>query len=272
MDNVFKLKLREKFVVRLLYYPVRNLQIAIDTIKYRNSEAAKKITRFKNIHKGKRCFVIGNGPSLRVEDLDKLCNEYTFAANRIYKMYDRTKWRPSYWMCVDPYIIKSDWELIENLPGIKFVSEESRKYGVSGSELLYMIYNHQPYHLNKYSNRIKIKFSKECSFGIEAGETVTYNAIQLAVYMGFKEIYLVGVDHNYSQTRNSKGELIIDKSIKDYFGDIKTEDFNIQNYTVSTNAYKKAQQVCSEMNIKIFNATRGGKLDVFQRINFEDII
>ena len=64
----------------------------------------------KGIHEGKRCFVIGNGPSLCPEDLDLLCGEYTFAANRIYNIFDRTSWRPTYYLTVDCPMVPGRYE------------------------------------------------------------------------------------------------------------------------------------------------------------------
>ena len=57
--------------------------------------------QFKDLYQGKRCFIIGNGPSLKADDLDCLKNEYTFAANRIYEILDKTDWRPWAYVVVD---------------------------------------------------------------------------------------------------------------------------------------------------------------------------
>ncbi|UHA57891.1 hypothetical protein KDJ21_013425 [Metabacillus litoralis] len=103
---------------------------------------------------------------------------------------------------------------------------------------------------------------------------MAYTAIQIAVYMGVKEIYLLGVDHNFSKMLNDKGEIIIDKTAKDYF----TEEYNtdkddlyIPNVEVSTRAFKVAKKYADKNNIKIYNATRGGKLEVFERVDFDKL-
>ena len=272
MQFDWKLRLREHKAVRVLVYPWKQWEIARVKSRFARSANVERLQRFHGIYEGKRCFIIGNGPSLTVEDLELLKDEITFAANRIYRMYEQTDWRPTFWMCVDPYILESDKDKIAKLPGIKFVSNQIEHAGIDAGEELYWIYNHQPYRINKYSDRIRVKFSEDVSKVFEAGETVTYNAIQFAVYMGFKEIYLLGVDHSYSQRMDSKGRLQIDRSIKDYFGDVKTEKFNIQNYTVSTEAYRSALAYANAHGIQIFNATRGGKLDVFPRISLDAVV
>jgi uncharacterized Rossmann fold enzyme len=73
---------------------------------------SKKLKSFKDIHKGKRCFIIGNGPSLKMEDLDKLKNEYTFAANKIYLAFEETDWRPTYYCIQDLKLFLRDFESI----------------------------------------------------------------------------------------------------------------------------------------------------------------
>ena len=60
--------------------------------KYHYSD---QIRKYKDIGKGKRCFVIGNGPSLKVSDLERIKNEDCFAANRIFKIFPNTTWRPT---------------------------------------------------------------------------------------------------------------------------------------------------------------------------------
>lgn len=272
MKLELRLKLRENKILRILAYPWKQWHVYQGKTRFCQTEHAKRLEALRNIYKGKRCFIIGNGPSLTVEDLEALKGEATFAANRIYRLYEETDWRPTFWMCVDPYILKADCDKIEKLPGIRFVSDMAEKEGIQASDTLYMIHNHQPYRINKYSDKINVPFSEDVSKWFEAGETVTYNAIQLAVYMGFQEIYLLGVDHNYSQKMDAKGRLQIDKSVHDYFGNVKTEKFNIQNYPISTKAYYRAREYTQAHGQRIFNATRGGKLEVFPRVCFDALI
>ena len=75
--------------------------------------------------------------------------------------------------------------------------------------------------------------------------------------MGFKEIYLVGVDCNYSTQ-------------KQHFIDYgKRIEHHPERNMID--AYKVARQYAESHEIKIFNATRGGKLEVFERINFDSL-
>ncbi|WP_442594303.1 6-hydroxymethylpterin diphosphokinase MptE-like protein [Neobacillus sp. D3-1R] len=245
-----------------------NKQIKI--IKFSSSQNAINLKMFKNKHLGKRCFIIGNGPSLTSDDLDKLHNEITFAFNRIYYMFDKTDWRPSYYCSEDDKTIFKSKEEINNL------KLENKFFPVNFPWDYKIHFNNAKYYLFKFGDStIEPKFSKDIVKGIYWGNTVAYTAIQMAVYMGIKEIYLLGVDHNFNKMQKDNGEIVIDETAKDYF----SEDYNkdkddlyLPNIEISTRAFTAAKKYAEEHNIKIYNATRGGKLEVFERVDFDKIL
>lgn len=104
--------------------------------------------------------------------------------------------------------------------------------------------------------------------------TGMYTAAQIAAYMGFSEIYLIGVDHHFRVSQNNRGEIVVDNSVKDYFTDKYNEDKDklyIPNTERSTLTYVAMKKQCDARNIHVFNATRGGKLEVFPRIGFDSL-
>ena len=115
-------------------------------------------------------------------------------------------------------------------------------------------------------------FSKDVSKFLGQGYTVTYGAIQMAIYMGFSEIFLLGIDHNYNIIRDAKGRpLKKDDSCSNYpqgmsnYVDMK----NLPRIEESTIAYETAEKISRKMGVRIYNATRGGKLDSFERVDFD---
>ena len=98
---------------------------------------------------------------------------------------------------------------------------------------------------------------------------MTYGAIQLAVYMGFTEIYLLGVDFNYSVTIDHEGNIMKHKGVKDYFSNDNNENLILPNLEYSLLGFKAAEKFANENGLKIYNATRGGKLEVFERIELD---
>ncbi|MEH7461452.1 6-hydroxymethylpterin diphosphokinase MptE-like protein [Bacillus thuringiensis] len=218
----------------------------------------KRIKKFKDKHKGERCFIVATGPSLKVEDLEKIKHEFTFSMNSIVLSFEDTEWRPTYYGIQDSRAYEKLKGAIfsANMP-YTFCGISSKKLSpqMSGDFIAYPLnlLNHNGIHLKHYT-----KFSDDAFSVIYDGFTITYSLMQLAVYMGFKEIYLLGVDCNYTE----KGK----NYLKDY---ITQTDFNAG--FLMAQSYKVAQEYAEKNGIKIYNASRGGKLEVFERVNFDEL-
>lgn len=239
--------------------------------KLYNGENGDILKSFKDKYKGQRCFIIGNGPSLNIDDLNKLKGEITFAFNRIYYIFDKTDWRPSYYLTEDTKIIQQSLDEINNLNLDYILTPDiiDFDYNMKISNAIYF-----KQIMEKFNDDLP-QFSDNFYEKTYWGGTVTYTAIQMAVYMGFKEIYLIGVDHNFSMYEDKDGNIIRDNTVKDYFCDNYNEDkekLEIPNLDDSTKAYIAARKYCDKNNIKIYNATRGGKLEVFERVSFDEIL
>lgn len=221
--------------------------------------------KIHNIYDKKRCFIIGNGPSLSVEDLESLKGEICFSSHRIYKIFNLTKWRPQFYCAQDYKLINQSYKDINNIDcDTKFICVlKNVKY--KNLKKCYLV------ELNGEEFYPKLpKFSDDISKCVYEGYTVTYALLQIAIYMGFKEIYLLGVDHSYSVDLDCEGK-IVKNDIKDHFSaeDIIT---SIPQTYKSTLAYKAAKEYAEKNDIKIYNATRGGQLEIFERVNFNKII
>ena len=232
----------------------------------------KKLEGFKGKYSGKRCFIIGNGPSLQMSDLNMLAshNEYSFGANRIYVSFSDTIWRPSFYCIQDGEMIKQYHTQIEDLPvKYKFVSDyASTKLHDKNFKTAIMFHLNPQRYFPYYP-----AFSNDITQEIFEGFTVTYAELQIAAYMGFSQIYLLGVDCNYSKILDSNGT-IVETGSRDYFSDkyiSANEKRNIPQLHNSLQAYKKAESYSRRNGFRIFNATRGGKLEVFERVNFGDL-
>lgn len=240
---------------------------------FEKTKYGKTITKYKGIYQGKRCFFIGNGPSLRAEDLTVLHNhhEITFAFNRIYNIFTNTVWRPDFYISQDEKMLKGCDDIVDKLDlPVKFIPIQLHWYhDIDIHDAVYFNMNWQKEEvLNDYS------FSSDAAHVIECANTGMYTAAQLAVYMGFKEIYFIGVDHHFQISQNNNGEIVVDNSVKDYFSEsynIDKENLYIPNTEKSTLSYIAMKRECEKRNVKVFNATRGGKLEVFSRVSFDDL-
>lgn len=226
----------------------------------------KRIETLKGRKKGKRCFIVGNGPSLTLDQLRAIKDEDCFGANRIYKLFEKCEWRPKYYVIQDKYDeTKGVYENlnVENL----FVSDFYwKEHGMTNQKAIC-------YHIKRTLKQTnKLPFSENCELFIQAASTVTYTMIQLACYMGYSEIYLIGMDHTYANVTNDKGEIIQKNKVKNHaFEDEKPNEV-VANIAYMEESYKTAKEYCEQKNIKIFNATLGGALEIFDRKNFWEIV
>ena len=240
---------------------------------YEKTRYGKAIARYKDKYLGKRCFFIGNGPSLRAEDLNVLAahGEVCFAFNRIYNIFDKTPWRPDFYISQDEKMLQGCAEIVDQLAlGVKFIPINWRwYYDIRIHDATWFLMKSPAEDAGKPLN-----FSDDAGRVLYQASTGMYTAAQLAAYMGFREIYLIGVDHHFHISQNNNGEIVVDDSVKDYFTDKYNEDkanLYIPNTEKSTLTYVAMKEQCDQRGIRIYNATRGGKLEVFKRVDFDSL-
>lgn len=242
--------------------------------RYLRSPDSWYLKTLKDIHKGERCFVIGNGPSLHSEDLDKLNGEWTFASNRIYEIFDQTSWRPSYYFAVDPVFLHENRKMLDayNLHHMFLAVDEKDTAGCAINKVTRIHFTEFYFKIVKPEvwNDLTSYVSTDISDHFSNGYTVTFQSIQMAIYMGFSEIYLLGVDFNYSVIYDAEGNVHVDDNVTDYFSG-KTYPSSLQNYESNLQAYNAAREYCDNHGIRIMNATRGGKLEAFERVDFDEL-
>ena len=265
----------------------RNFSVAIyeqifDVHKYIN-----RIKNFKNKYLGQRCFIIGNGPSLMISDLNNLLKEKTFACNTIWPVYDHTKWRPFFYCVQDPcecsVIIKDNTLLKMLLDNCSFFFTNIR------SKIALKCRDLELQKMFFYRGRVMADGEKEFSDNayevLFISGTITFIMIQLAVYMGFKDIYLLGIDFSFTQEHHDDGS-ITSNDVDNHNSLIEEEEEKlrisdeIQNmygsgyfvdYDKQLRGYQAAKKYADTHGIKIYNATRGGKLEVFPRVDFDSL-
>lgn len=260
-----------------MIHPILSIQAHYQSFiapRYKYTWMAHKIRKYRNAHQGEICFILGNGPSLSPVDLDKLADKHivTFATNRIYNIFPHTHWRPTYYVCEDPHIIREKQAEIRSIPAKeKFIPVELKWYhDVILPGALFYHENDFPMTVNEYG------FSPDIAKEIVNRGTVTFACMEIAAYMGFSEIYLLGVDHNYQVTIDIDGNVVTDPNAKDYFCEGYDDDIKhvaVHNMGQNTRAYLGAKGYCDTTGkTAIYNATRGGKLEVFDRVSFDDIV
>lgn len=258
---------------RIRYYPNKKKWETLNMkIEKEASQRAKgfdddKFKSLKNVcelHKGERCFIVATGPSLTLEDLSLLRNETTFGMNSICRIYEKTDWRPTYYGIQDIFVYPQMKDVIDryyaNADNV-FVSDElAEKYHLPGNFIQYPF--NSAYHLyDQHFYKFYSKFSGNAYAEVYDGYSITYSLLQIAVYMGFKEIYLLGADCNYK-----KGE-------KNHFVESGHYDrLEYLNHDKMITGYQASKEYADSHGIKIINCTRGGMLETFERMNLEDVL
>lgn len=225
----------------------------------------KSLIDYKNKHQGQRCFIICTGPSLTIFDLEKLKSEKTFGMNSLCKLYEQTSFRPTYYGIQDVEVydkLKSTIEEYYSGQDNIFVADRIQrhfsmdpKWNIFPLNMAYNAYNRW------FKNEFKVKYSDDVYKTVYDGFSITMSLIQLAIYMGFKEIYLIGADCNFLKSKK-----------------LHIAEHGVVDTTIDTSAernlagYKIVKEFAEINNIKIFNATRGGKLELFERVNLDYVI
>jgi len=239
-----------------------------------DADEKENIAKFNTLHnkfKGKRIFVIGNGPSLNKLPLYLLKNEYTMCFNRFSLMEERLNWMPNFYAVTDDLVIKDMADSLNNevIPKVDYAFfPDLHPSNVNVKKHIHNKHNVLWLHVDKpdFSDHLP-------NCGIN--KTVVNAGIQIAAWMGFSEIYLLGVDMTFadqnvkkSNSRNweAKGD---DPNHFDprYFG--KGRKYHNPGVAEMMEKFEKCKEFFDSRGVKIYNAGYGGKLEVFPRVKFE---
>lgn len=219
----------------------------------------------------KRAFVVGNGPSIKNLNFDKLINEITFCSNKIYLLKNRFKWRPTFYTVEDNLVLRQN-------------ADEIRSYSQDCISLF------------PYLSIKDIGVIKDCKYfnfnstfpktlsgrnfilnGLPWLGSVVHTQILLAISLGYKEIFLLGVDFNFTISKDS----IKNKKVLVSVGEVnhfskeyrkKGEVWNEPNLSLQEKGHILIKKYCDENGIKIFNLTPKSKLKIYKTEKIKNII
>lgn len=287
-------KIRHRLVYNLHNYHHNLVRNIIPLWKYSFSQESRNWKKLKNLYQGQRCFIIGNGPSLKQQNLTLLKNEITFVTNWFVLHPEFEKINPTYY-CICAHEIfgtKSDeyiqWNKEVNFEkklynllqekaknSIKvfpfYFQEGIKKRGIFKNDSLMYLFFEPPAQAVHTVGYMNLDIAKE---RLNSGETVIINfCLPIAYYLGFKEIYLLGCDCDYGIRKAD--------DTRSYFYDSKEQTGTAPSFEwlqrswssdgPMIQSYAVARQEFEKRDRKIYNATAGGKLEVFPRINYESI-
>lgn len=218
---------------------------------------------YRNRHLGETCVIIGNGPSLNQTPMHLLRDVPTFGLNRLYLMYERLGFSTTYHVVVNKYVVEQCTQDLLTLGAPVFSTVANRRHLPDSDHRILLEKLTGPY------------FSRDVTRGVWEGATVTFVAMQLAYFMGFTRVILVGVDHNF--TSKGPAHKLVESTGGDanhfdpsYFG--KGFKWQLPDLETSEMAYSLADRVFTESGRTIVDATVGGKLEVFPKTDLAEAL
>ncbi|HKY56081.1 MAG TPA: 6-hydroxymethylpterin diphosphokinase MptE-like protein [Anaerolineales bacterium] len=230
-------------------------------------ESIRRLQAVKDIHKGKRAFIIGNGPSLRQTDLTKLRNEFTFGMNRIYLLFPELGFHTTYFVSINDLVIEQFKDEILAQPMPKFLAWRSHRHFSPQLRITQL-----PTFI--YTSYTGPRFSSDVRGRVWEGATVTNVALQLAFHMGFEKVILIGVDHNFASKGDANKTVVsqgddLNHFAPNYFG--KGAKWQLPDLDTSEIGYTLAREAYREAGREVIDATVGGKLTVFPKVDYDSL-
>ena len=238
-----------------------------------------EISKLENIGLGKRIFLIGNGPSLNDMNLDLLENEDTLAMNRIDLLFEKTKWRPTYYLFCSSNCEHGEWGKKWSKSILNVCSEEKttpiiwKRFKNSiernGEETL----PEKTLYLNSMSeNQIGTdeQFSTDAFKRLDKSGTTMNVALQLAYYMNYEEVYIIGCDSNWitakETMRTQEGD--INHFHPDYHAFIGNGEHEFWRMNTT---HLTAAKYYKEAGRKIWNAGYNSAINAWEKKNFDEL-
>ena len=238
-----------------------------------NNSLNEYIKLNKNLYRDKKCLIIGNGPSLNIDDLARVNKEiFTFAFNKIYLLENKLNWFPNFYMVDDSLVYNQNTSDIQNY--LNFLPNSSTAF--------FPFHFHDKFKGNiyrfNYVNPISLykpMFSLNPHKRIYSGQTVTFSALQLLISLGFKKIYFIGMDFKFEIPANkiSEGVYLNKTEINHFSKDYRKmgEKWNYPNLDKQAKSFLYAKEFLKKIDqeISIVNCTRGGNFNIFPRSNID---
>jgi hypothetical protein len=217
---------------------------------------------YRDVGRGRRAFILGNGPSLGGMNLEPLRSEVTFGLNRVYLLFEKLGFPTTYLVAVNQLVIEQCAADLLEADRPMFLAWHSRRFVPDRSSPIFLP-----------TTRAR-EFSLDPARGLWEGATVTYVALQLAHYMGFDPVILIGVDHSFATKGPAHTKVTStgdDPNHFDgrYFG--KGFRWNLPDLDTSEVAYRMARAAYEADGRTVLDATVGGKLTVFQKADYEQL-
>jgi hypothetical protein len=198
-------------------------------------------------------------------DLSALAGVPTFGMNRIYLLFDRLQFVPTYYVAVNELVLEQFARDIEALPMERYLNWNRRSLFSPHGTIAFL----------SLRFGLRDRFATDVRHPIDSGGTVTFVALQLAYHMGFREVILLGLDHRFSAVGTpNRVEIRPDSPDRDHFHPDyfpKGVLWQLPDLRRSELAYAEARTAFENDGRRIVDATPGGGCTVFERGDFHQL-
>jgi hypothetical protein len=229
----------------------------------------RRLEALRGRYQGRRCVIMGNGPSLLKCDLNQFAEEVTIVSNAHFLIWDDLVYTPTFLTVEDQLVAEDRAQELRSLSGVikVFPLDLQDVLGAADERHVYVNF---PRRYPSFP-----RFSCDLTKRAYWGGTVSVLNLQLACYLGCNPILLVGFDHNYKMSDEVKDNVIhssgpdVNHIHPDYFGaGYRWHDPNVARMTA---AYERARSELERVDVQVLNATVGGHLEVFERASLDAI-
>jgi len=250
-----------------------------------------KNVKLKDIHKGERCFLLGSGPSIKKENLLPLKDEIVFALNNFYVHDDfgeiMSGNKPKYYITspIHPPQTDDEWKRWFKEMEFKTPKNVNMLFGINAYKrnIKYIFDKYEIFKNHKINWYFPgIHFSEMYSFSnsdidlsrmILQGRTCSVYALIIAIYMGFDEIYLLGMDHNNfmykeKEMRFYKNAIHQKDEVKRVF---KKESYNRRSFQSLSNTFT-LYEIFEKLDVSIKNLSKVSTIDIFEKDALSNIL
>lgn len=225
------------------------------------------------------CVLLGNGPSLRGFDFARLAGADSIGMNAAYRFWDRIRWYPTHYCCMDKVVIMSHAEEI-----LRLICER-KSNGIRRFFLRAILADAHP-EIREDPSVVILEDVRDAFPALQVKDITTGNFSALfAATLGYKKVALLGIDVNYVEqidTAKPAGatRLVIEETPRanpNYFFDDyqqKGDLYNIPNVTPGFHAgsWVETERVLTAMGVTVLNCNDQSKLTVFPFASLEETI
>lgn len=233
----------------------------------------RELRKLRDRHRGQKAFILGMGPSLKVADIEKIRQNVTFACNKIFLCFDETDWRPDYYSVIDIKVAENLCDEFSRLSLKKIFGASVRPAIKNDKNIIWINGGIQPWEGN-------VNFSTNPFKGFYGGHTVLFFQIQLAWFMGIRELYLLGLDFSFKIPTERAGQsihgeiLVNNDEINHFHPDYRKpgETWTMPELGKQRQAFASARKFIEAHGGRLLNCSRETQLDVLERMPLEDAI